>query len=249
MKRCTGVGILALAVAVLAGTPVSADETTTDVNIVTGLDISNSIGPDSLTLELAGMAEAIRDPRVLKAIQAGEHRRIGFAVFAWHHRQFPLVVPWMVIGSAEDARIAADLIEARRQVNVELEVRRQAAWYIGRLTDLSAAIDHSNEMLLAAPFGSERSTINIVGNGEDNVGEDAGGARDRFVGGGGTINGVVLGADPAMVDYYRQQVIGGRAAFVISADDSASIADALVRKFIGDVVASADGVAPRTSRP
>ena len=104
-------------------------------------------------------------------------------------------------------------------------------------------------MLLAAPFGSERSTINIVGNGEDNVGEDAGGARDRFVGGGGTINGVVLGADPAMVDYYRQQVIGGRAAFVISADDSASIADALVRKFIGDVVASADGVAPRTSRP
>ena len=141
MKRCTGVGILALAVALLAAEAAPADEITTDVNIVTGLDISNSIEPDDLTLELAGMAQAISDPRVLKAIQAGEHRRIGFAVFAWHHGQFPPVVPWMVIGSAEDARIAANLIEARRQVNVELEVRRQAAWYIGRLTDLSAAID------------------------------------------------------------------------------------------------------------
>ena len=247
MKRCTGVGILVLAL--LATTPAPAGETATDVNIVTGLDISNSIEPDGLTLELTGMAKAIRDPRVLKAIQATQHRRIGFAVFAWHHGQFPLVVPWMVIGSAEDARIAADLIEARRQVNVELEAHRQATWYIGRLTDLSAAIDHGNEMLLATPFGSERSIINIVGNGDDNVGEDAGGARDRFVGRGGTINGLVLGPDPAMLDYYRQQVIGGDAAFVMSADDSASIADAFVRKFIGDIVASADSVAPRTSRP
>ena len=91
MKRCTGVGILALAVALFAAEAAPADETATDVNIITGLDISNSIEPDSLTLELAGMAEAISDPRVLKAIQAGEHRRIGFAVFAWHHGQFPAV--------------------------------------------------------------------------------------------------------------------------------------------------------------
>ena len=128
MKRCTGVGILALAVAVLAGTPAPADETATDVNIVTGLDISNSIGPDGLTLELAGMAEAIRDPRVLKAIQSGEHRRIGFAVFAWHHGQFPAVVPWMIIASPQDAEIAARAIEARQLVNPELEGRAQVKW-------------------------------------------------------------------------------------------------------------------------
>ena len=76
-----------------------AETIATDVNIVTGLDISNSISVDEIALELRGLARAIEDPRVLHAIAAGRHRRIGFAVFAWHHRQHPVVVPWTVIES------------------------------------------------------------------------------------------------------------------------------------------------------
>ena len=237
MKRCTGVGVLALAAVLLAAGAAPADETATDVNIVTGLDISNSIEPDSLTLELAGMAEAIRDPRVLKAIQAGEHRRIGFAVFAWHHGQFPAVVPWMVIASPQDAEIAARAIEARQLVDLELEGRAQVEWYIGRLTDLSQAIEYADAMLLTAPYVGDRAVINIVGNGEDNVGENSAVARDRFVARGGTINGLVLGQDAAMIAYYRDRVIGGRASFVMSIDRNSAMADAFVRKFLGDIVA------------
>src|SRR5689334_491254 len=97
---------------VLTAPPASGDEIVTDANIVTGLDISNSIEPDAVRLELTGMAMAIRDPRVLRAIAAGEHRRIGFAVFAWHHGAFPVVIPWTIIESAEDAAVAARVIEA-----------------------------------------------------------------------------------------------------------------------------------------
>jgi uncharacterized protein DUF1194 len=240
MKGRAASMMLALLLMLLAATPAPGDEIVTDANIVTGLDISNSIEPDEVVLELAGMAMAIRDPRVLRAIAAGKHRRIGFAVFAWHHGAFPVVVPWMVIASAEDATVAARAIEARALINVELEGREQVEWYIGRLTDVSEAVDHANGLLEAAPFTTTRAIINIAGNGDDNVGEDAGPARDRFVKRGGTINGLVLGNDPAMIAYYREQVIGGRAAFVMSTLDAASIADAFARKLIADIVASAD---------
>jgi Ca-activated chloride channel homolog len=236
MKRCTGVVLLVLGL-VLTRPAVSAD-TATDANIVTGLDISNSISPHNVQRELIDLAQAIRDPRVMTAIKAGRHGRIGFAVFAWHHGPFPSVAPWMIIASPQDAEIAARAIEARQLIDLELEGRAQTEWYIGRLTNISQAIEHADAMLLEAPYRSDRAVVNIVGNGEDNVGEDPAMARDRFVGRGGTINGMVLGADAAMVDYYRNRVIGGRAAFVMSIGQGVTMSDAFVRKFIGDIVAS-----------
>jgi Ca-activated chloride channel homolog len=236
MKRCTGRWLLAFGVALVVSQPaLSAD--LTDANIVTGLDISNSIDPDEMRHELVGLAQAIRDPRVMTAIKAGKRGRIGFAVFAWHHGQFPVVVPWMIIASPQDAEIAARAIEARQLVDLELEGRAQVEWYIGRLTDISQAIEYADAMLLTASYAGNRAVVNIVGNGEDNVGEDSAAARDRFVARGGTINGLVLGQDAAMIAYYRDQVIGGRASFVMSIDRNSAMADAFVRKFLGDIVA------------
>jgi len=237
MKRYTGAVLLTLGLA-LSGSAVSADAVT-DVNIVTGLDISNSIHPDQIQLELAGLAQAIQDPRVMTAIKAGKHGRIGFAVFAWHHGQFPTVVAWMTIASPQDAGIAARAIEARQLVDLELEGRAQVEWYIGRLTDLSQAIEYADAMLLTAPYTGDRAVVNIVGNGTDNVGDDPTQARDGFVARGGTINGVVLGDDPEMIAYYRDWVIGGRTSFVMSISRESTMTDALVRKFIADIVALA----------
>lgn len=235
MNRCTGMFLLALSLT-LTG-PAASAGTMTDANIVTGLDISNSIGPEQVHQELAGLAQAIRDARVMTAIRAGKHGRIGFAVFAWHHGQFPSVVSWMTIASPRDAEIAARAIEARQLIDPEIEGRAQVEWYIGRLTDLSQAIEYADAMLLTAPYTGDRAVINIVGNGKDNVGEDPAQARDRFVARGGTINGLVLADDREMIAYYRDWVIGGRTSFVMSVSRDSTMTDALVRKFIGDIVA------------
>ena len=45
--------------------------------------------------------------------------------------------------------------------------------------------------------------INIIGNGPDNVNEDAQAARDTAIAFGFTINGVVLGHDPDVIEYFR----------------------------------------------
>lgn len=239
MTRRAGFGLLALVAAALCARPGLADEIVTDANIVTGLDISHSIDPGDMRLEIEGMARAIRSPEVLRAIQGGLHRRIGFAVFAWHHDQFPVLVSWTLIASEDDARAVSQQLEARLQVDVEVEARRHAAFYIGRLTNLSQAIDHAGELLLAAPFATERSIVNIIGNGEDNVGEAAGPARDRLVEWGGIVNGVVLSPDPAMVEYYRGQVIGGPGSFVLSTRAGADLVEVLTRKFRYDIVLDA----------
>jgi len=214
-----------------------AEETATDANIVTGLDISYSISPEEMQFEIAGLARAIRSPEVLRAIQAGRYRRIGFAVFAWHHNQFPVVVAWTIIASEADASTVSRMIADRLRVDVETEARKKEVYFIGRLTDLSQAIDHATELLRAAPFAGSRSVVNIIGNGADNVGEDAGFARDRFVAAGGTVNGVVLGGDASAIEYYRQQVIGGPGSFVMSTGEAATLAQVLTRKFLHDIIA------------
>ena len=234
--RAGWLAVIALGLAALSGRCGLADEVVTDANIVTGLDISASIEPDDMRRAIEGLAGAIRSPEVLRAIEAGAHRRIGFAVFAWHYHLFPEIVAWTVIGSEADAAAVSRKIVERLQIDVEKEAREQAI-YIGRLTDISQAIDHATGMLDAAPFPTSRAIVNIIGNGEDNVGEDASFARDRFVAAGGTVNGVVLGGDESMMGYYQGHVIGGPGAFVMSAGRAASLAPVLARKFLHDIVA------------
>ena len=216
----------------------NADQFATDANIVTGLDISDSIDAETMRLEIDGLARAVQSPEVLRAIRAGTHRRIGFAVFAWYHNAFPVVVAWRVIASEADARAAAQDISARLAIDLEAESRRATTYYIGRLTDLSQAIDHAHKLLEAAPFAGARSVINIIGNGEDNVGEGAGSARDRFVAAGGTLNAVVLGTDQTAVAYYSREVAGGPGSFVMSTSESANMTLAMTRKFLHDIIAA-----------
>jgi hypothetical protein len=234
--RARGFGTLVLGAVLLGGDAGMTQEITTDANIVTALDISYSIAPDEVRLELEGMARAIRSPEVLAAIQGGRHGRIGFAVFAWHHDRFPLVVPWTIIASEADALAVASEIEARLEVDLETEAWANQTFFIGRLTNLSQAIDHAAELLVTAPFAADRGVVNIIGNGKDNVGEEPGAARERVVGKGVTVNGVVLGGDRAVLDYYRDQVIGGPGAFVIAAREAAMLVEVLTRKFLYDIV-------------
>jgi uncharacterized protein DUF1194 len=234
--RRASFAILIGASALLPGSAGAADSIVTDANLVTGLDISDSVSAEYLRLELEGMAHAISSPEFLAAVQAGQSGRIGFAVFAWHHNQFPQVVSWTLIASEQDARTVARAIEARLLVDVEGEGRRSEVFYAGRLTDLSQAIDHAALMLQTAPYAARRAVINIIGNGEDNVGEDAQAARDRAVEKGIIVNGVVLGTDPAMLDYYRREIVGGPGAFVMWASNIAVMSDVMARKFQSDIV-------------
>jgi hypothetical protein len=245
MNRAATIGPVVLALALLAGRAGQAGQVQTDANLITGLDISDSISSEERLLQLKGMAEAIRAPAVLEAIQRGRHGCVGFAMFDWYHSTFPVVVPWTAVCTARDAAGVSDRISARLSVNIELEARQAWTFYPGRPTDLSEALEHAAQELHAAPFATTRTIINIIGNGADNVGEGPVSVRDQIVGQGGIINGIVIGADKETVDYYRREVIGGANAFVLSIEQPGDAVDILVRKLLGDIVAAV----PRGASP
>ncbi|HET6160514.1 MAG TPA: DUF1194 domain-containing protein [Dongiaceae bacterium] len=229
MVRCVRLAFLALC-GTLSCFGAAADELSTDANIITGLDVSSSINAQETMLQIDGMAQAIKAPEILSAIQHGRHGRIGFAVFVWADGEYPELVSWRMISSSQDAEAASQEISSRLETILETASRN-----VGTLTNLSAAIDHASVMLQQAPYATNRAIVNIIGNGEDNVGEDPQRARAELLARGATINGVVVGGDPAVLDYYRHQVIGGRTAFVLSADKAETLVQVFALKFVSEI--------------
>lgn len=232
---------LSLIAALLIGAAASAtdaEELRTDVNIVTALDVSDSIGAQSTRIEIDGMAQAVLAPEILQAIRAGHHGRAGFAIFAWHEGAYPELISWTIIGDDADARAVSNRLRNVSPSEFGVSVDRMVE---PRMTDLSGAIDHAAALLLTSPFKADRMVLNVIGNGWDNVGEGPVPARDRLVGAGGVINGVILGEDPVLADYFRQNVIGGRGAFLFTVRDTSAITQVLARKFLRDVALAIPG--------
>jgi hypothetical protein len=221
-----------------------ADSVWTDANIVTGLDLSGSIEAREAQLQIDGIAMAIRSPEIISAIQHGNHGRIGFAVFVWADGNYPVLVSWRLIGSSEEALTVSKEIADRLRAIIGSDVLVK----LGALTDLSGAIDYGGEMLRTAPFATNHRIVNIIGNGIDNVGDGAPPARDRLVAAGITINGVALGHDRTIYEYFKREVIGGPKAFVLTANDPNSLVDVLARKFVTEIVFNLDAAADQPFR-
>lgn len=226
---------LALIASLLAALPAGADEDA-DAYIVTGIDVSDSVTGAERRDEIAALAEAIRSPGFVAAVRRGPSGRVVIAVFLWHHLRLE-VLPWTVVGSPAEAAAAARLLEAGVAMNLG-SAPGSGARYIGRLTDLSGALEHAGGLLAEAGAPAGRSVVNILGNGADNYGEPPAAARARLLAAGATVNGVVFGDEPGVADYYRAEVVGGAGAFVMRASQPATLAETMQRKLLRDLVAT-----------
>ncbi|MEZ5829867.1 MAG: DUF1194 domain-containing protein [Dongiaceae bacterium] len=232
--RCL-LATLAFGCALFVGRVTFADDVWTDANIVTGLDFSGSIEAQEAEIQIDGIAMAIRSPEVVSAIAQGRYGRIGFMVYVWADGNFPVLSSWQLISSPQEAIEASDEVSRRLRAILDSGVIKK----LGALTDLSGAIDFGAAMLQGAPFATNHKIINIVGNGIDNVGESPHWARDRSVAQGITINGVTLGHDRSIYEYFRQEVIGGPTAFALAANTPDTLVEVLARKFVNEIVLNA----------
>jgi hypothetical protein len=134
------------------------------------------------------------------------------------------VVPWTRIGGAQAAdAFAAAVAEAPRKL-------------FGGGTSVSGAIDYSRLILAQSPFTATRRTIDISGDGANNVGRPARIARDEAVRDGITINGLpILSVEPDLDTYYFENVIGGPGAVMVPADSYESFAEAILKKLIIEI--------------
>lgn len=231
--------IMPLLVAALAW---AGGQAITDANLITALDVSGSMKDRDLGLELEGMAQAVTHPLFLQAIEQGQHGRIGFVAFTWSNGDMRALVPWTVIGSrAEAERVAQALLKVRRMERPD-DADLNWPWLSHRSTDVSAALEWATRIGAVAPFIGGRTEINICANGIDNTGAGPDLARDRAAMQGMSINGLILGnrADSAEVAaWFRRHVQTGDRSFVIEARDFDDVIDAMLAKFVMDLVAIA----------
>ncbi len=212
--------------ATLAITTAKANEAAAiDLALVLAVDCSGSVRGEHYDLQQRGYADAFRHRRVIEAILGGLHGGILACYFQWSGPALHnLVIPWTLLRSRADiAGFATALQQAPRSI-------------FGGGTAPAEAIDYGAALLQRMPLRPLRRVIDISGDGRSNRGRPPALARDAAVAQGITINGLpILHMEEDIEEYYERNVIGGPGAFLISARDYESFADAVRRKLILEI--------------
>ncbi len=205
-----------------------------DLELVLAVDASSSVSAAEFDLQIQGLAQAFRDPRVLQAIRASGDLGLAVSLVLWsdNRKQF-LAVDWTLVTDPEGAGAFAD------------EVAGTPRFAIGGGTAIGGALKFAIGLLDGNRYRGRRRVIDISGDGRANQGAHPAQLRDRAVALGITINGLaILNEDLAVADYYRAHVIGGTGAFVMTANDYESYALAILTKLIREIAG-----APIAARP
>jgi hypothetical protein len=192
------------------------------VSIVTGVDVSASITPEELSLQVTGIADALQSPGVLSAIQSQGCAR--FVVFLWADGEEQIILPWTDVQSAESAAAVGQVLS---------QSAGQYSKEVGTLTDVSGALDFS-WMLLNQNPPTGKQVVNLITNGTDNSGDAPNLVSAQMRAAGVVINAVLLG--PAnLEEYFRENVTGGLGSFIMRIDASEDVAAAFRSKFVLDL--------------
>lgn len=235
MRQCPTFALLLLGACTAAALNVetaSAGGRPVALELVLAVDVSASVNAEEYRLQMQGIASALRDPAVGEAI--AQYGDAGVALTMVHWSAEPRqAIDWELVTDAEGAARVADKIE------------RLPRLALGVTTAIGSALELSRKLIAANAYTGRRRTIDVSGDGKTNDGLPILPARNRTIGDAITINGLAILTDDDTLDaYYRDQVVGGSNAFVITAADFHDFQRAFREKLlreIGLVVAEDDG--------
>lgn len=193
------------------------------VALVLAVDVSASVSAGRYVLQREGIARAFENADLIAAI-AATPGGIQALVIEWSDpEKIAVTVGWTRIANRDSAAAFAASVRATRRTSSGLTAIGPA------LLAAAAAFDY-----LPEPAGHR--VIDISGDGMANFGAPPAGVRDTLVERGITINGLaILSEDPWLDEYYKKNVIGGPASFVVVAKDFESFAAAMLRKLVQEV--------------
>jgi len=217
---------------VLLVTPSVSEEL--DLELVLLADATGSIDEAEIRFQRAGYAEAITDPSVLSAIASNAYGKIAVTYVEWADMfSQDVVVDWTVIdGKASAEAFAAQLAEAPRKA-------------YGR-NAIGAALLKGKELIDTNEFQGLRRVIDLSADSANNWnGPSIHEARETVVSSGIVINGLAVlcrycSGRPVSYDLeqrFYDEIIGGPAAFVVTADSAETFADAVRKKLILEIAA------------
>ncbi|GAB4516569.1 MAG: DUF1194 domain-containing protein [Roseibium sp.] len=193
------------------------------LSLVLAMDGSASVDAREHALQLNGLADALRDPDVVAAIEAVGG--IWVTSFEWSGRYQQLQqLDWKHLSDAASAAEAAETL------------RRAPRGFTEFPTALGYALGHAAVQLRKAPESCARKVVDVAGDGINNDGFGPQSAYKAFDFAGVTVNGLVISApDTPPVHYYRNNVIRGPGAFIELAASYDDYAEAMKRKLLREI--------------
>jgi hypothetical protein len=224
VTRCRVLSAIAISSVLLCAATVPARAAA--VALVLAIDVSESVSSERYLLQHEGVARAFETPQLVDAI-AAVPGGIEALVLEWSDPdKIAITVGWSRIANRTGAAAFAASVRATQRSSNGLTAIGSA------LLAAAAAFDHMPE-----PAGHK--IIDISGDGMANFGVAPVTARDALINQGITINGLaILSEEPWLDDYYRTNVVGGPAAFVLVAKNFDSFADAILRKLVQEVASA-----------
>jgi hypothetical protein len=224
---------LGLVIAVASAATPAAAQVDVDLELVLAVDISRSMDFDEQQFQRQGYVKALQHPEVINAIASGALGRIAITYVEWagpFHQE--TVVPWAIVTSLADAEAFAAKIAAA-------PLQRETG------TSISGGLLFAAERFAESGARGMRRTIDVSGDGPNNMGLPVAPMRDRLVEEGITINGLPIMLKtsvfvspfsiPNLDIYYEDCVIGGPGAFVITVDDMSRFELAVRRKLVLEI--------------
>jgi Ca-activated chloride channel family protein len=214
--------LCALALLLPTSARAGAADGTCDTALVLAVDISNSVVEDEYRLQIDGLADALRDPRVSEVLVEG---RVALAVMQWSGpEEQHISAPWRLMEAPADV------------LNMSAFVRTIPRASEGLGTAPAEAIHAALDLMAQAP-PCARQVIDVSGDGRRNQGRDTGKARDVAHARGIVINGIAIETlGQGVADFYREELVtpGG---FVMAARGHRDYARAIREKILRELAA------------
>ncbi len=183
------------ALLILSGCLLASAAPACETAIVLAVDVSGSISMDEYDLQMQGLAEALSDPDIIKALVDGQDA-LSIVQWSGSNRQ-TLALPWQTPRTeAEVADLAATISKIKRPHD-----------YTD--TAIGEGVRFATQQFLTAP-SCQRHIIDVSGDGSENDGMTLPAARAEAETAGITINGVAIeinDVDQKLTDYYRLAVM------------------------------------------
>ena len=212
--------------------------------LVLALDVSGSVNAKEYRMQTDGLADALDTPRIRGLILNGDPAPLAVSVFEWSSQNHQgLILPWTDLRTAADLDSVIDVIRTR-------PMQRQ-----GLKTALGRALQFSQALLAQRP-DCWRHTVDISGDGKNNIGPDPAVIKSQGTFRDITVNVLVVTDPPSdtpavqiqskadLEPYFQRNVIHGPGAFTMLAngfeDYAAAIERKLARELSMPILGSAD---------
>lgn len=201
------------------------DRRVVNLELVLLVDVSASVDDTEYRLQSRGLAAAFASPAVLDAIRSVSRHGVAVSIVQWaDHAHQTVAVDWTHISRESDAlALAQRIAEMPRRIH-------------GGHTALGDALIFAMREIDSSPYSGLRRVIDLSGDGRSNDGHSLSRARADVLESGITINGLaILNEIPLLGQYFSNHLIGGDAAFMVTAEDYSDFAGAIRRKLVREI--------------